>query len=142
MIRRPLAWLAVSLLGAVLLAGCGSSATTSKSSSTPAATTTATTTTSGAGGTTTSTGATSGSGATAAATQRSIEACRQRVQSASTLSATSKSKLEGLCAKAASGNTPEVKKVVREICEEAVNRATLPASSKEQALATCRSRTK
>lgn len=132
MIRRPVAWLALSLLGAILLAGCGSSSTTTnQSTSTPAATTNATTA-----------GATSPSGASTIATQAAIEACKRQIQTASTLSASSKSRLEGLCVKAASGNTPEVKKAVREVCEETVNKSPLPAVGKEQALATCRSRTK
>jgi hypothetical protein len=137
MIRRPVAWLTVTLLGGALLAGCGGSSTSSsQSSSTPPATTTAATSTAGSTGTTTS------AARSPAATQQAIEACKHRVQAATGLPASSKARLEGICAKAASGNTPEVKKAVGELCQEAVNRSGLPKSAKEEALATCRSRTK
>jgi hypothetical protein len=137
MTRRAVAWLAVPLLGAALLAGCGGgSTTTSQSSSTPAATSTAGTTSSGSTGTNTS------GGASPAATQQAIETCKHEVQRTTTLPASSKSKLEGVCEKAANGNTPEVRKAIREICEEAVNKASLPKFAKEQGLAACRSQTK
>jgi hypothetical protein len=138
MIRRALlAWLAVPLLGGVLLAGCGGSSTsTSQSTSTPAATTPAATTNSG------STGTTTPSGVSAAATQQAIETCKKEVRTTTTLPASSKTKLEGVCEKAANGNTPEVRKAIKDICEEAVNKASLPQAAKEQGLAACRIQTK
>jgi hypothetical protein len=137
MIRRAVAWLAVPLLGGALLAGCGgSSGTSTQSTSTPAATTTQGTGTSGSTGTSTS------SGGSAAAPQQAIDACKREIRAATTLSAKSKAKLESLCAKAASGNTPEVKSAVRAVCEEAVNNAALSKAAKEQGLAACRSQTK
>jgi hypothetical protein len=127
MIRRPVGLVSLALLLGALLAGCGggSATTTSQSTSTPSSTSTTAT-----------------SGAASVATAQAVETCKREIQAATTLSASSKSKLEGLCAQAATGNSTAVKKAVREVCEEAINKSSLPAVAKEQALAACRSRTK
>jgi NAD(P)H-hydrate repair Nnr-like enzyme with NAD(P)H-hydrate dehydratase domain len=133
MIRRPVTWLAVLLLGGALLAGCGSSSTTtSQSTSTPAATT---------AGSSSGTTATPG-GAAAIATPQAVEACKHAIQAQQSLPASSKSKLEAVCARAATGDTAAVKQAAREVCEEVVNRSPVPAFAKEQAIAACKSRTK
>jgi ABC-type transport system substrate-binding protein len=126
MIRRLSTWLTVALLGGLLLAGCGSSSSSS-SSSTPAATTTTTTTTS----------TTSSNPAVAAA----VAACKSGVQAASTLSASTKHKIEGVCEKAAGGDKEAARKAAQEVCEELINSSPLPSSSaKEEALKTCKAK--
>jgi hypothetical protein len=123
MIRKLSAGLLVALIGGALIAGCGSSSSTS-SSSAPAATTSSTP----AGGTSTSPGI-------AAA----VAACKSGIQGASSLSATSKSKLEAVCEKAAHGDKEAVSKAAREVCAEVVNSSPIPSgSAKEKALAACK----
>lgn len=121
--RRLSAWLGLALSAGVLLAGCGSSSSTT-SQSTPAATTPATTTPSSSGA--------YGSAGVAAAT-----ACKQAVHAQPTLAASTKTRLESICEKAASGKPEDVKKVEGEICEEVVK--TVPAAVREQARASCKS---
>ena len=129
MTGRPVRWLALPLLLGVLLAGCGGSGSTTTGQSTSAPSS--------------SSSATSSTSATAPlATAQAVETCKREIQAATTLTASSKSKLEAVCAKAAAGNTTAVKKAVREVCEEAINSSPLPAAAKEQALAACKSRTK
>jgi hypothetical protein len=134
MIRRPVRWLAVTLLLGALLAGCGGSASTSTGQSTSAPSSSSSATSS------TSTAAPSASGPSA--TAQAVETCKREIQAATTLTASSKSKLEAVCARAAAGDTTAVKKAVREVCEEAIKGSPLPAAAKEQALAACKSRTK
>jgi predicted outer membrane protein len=76
------------------------------------------------------------------AAAQAVETCKREIQAATTLTASSKSKLEAVCARAAAGDTTAVKKAVREVCEEAIKGSPLPAAAKEQALAACKSRTK
>jgi DNA transposition AAA+ family ATPase len=76
------------------------------------------------------------------ATPQAVETCKREIQAATTLPASSKSKLEAVCAKAAAGETTAVKNAVREVCEEAINKSSLPAATREPALAACRSKTK
>ena len=123
MTRTLMTWLTVALVGALLLAGCGSSSSSS-SSSTPAATTTTTTTT-------------SNNPAVAAA----VAACKSGVQAASTLSASAKRKIEGVCEKAAGGDKEAARKAAQEVCEELINSSPLPSSSaKEEALKSCKTK--
>jgi ABC-type phosphate transport system substrate-binding protein len=127
MIRKLSTLLLLALAGGALLAGCGSSSSSSSSSSTPTASTSSTGT---AGG--------SSSPAVAAA----VAACKSGIQSASTLSASTKSKLEGICAKAANGDTDAVRKAAQELCTEVINSSPLPSgSAKEQAIAACKAKT-
>jgi hypothetical protein len=128
MIRRtPL--LVSALVVAAILGGCGSSSTTTSTASTataPAST--------GAG--TSSTPALTGASAAQA-----IELCKKEIQAQSTLPATAKAKLEGVCDKAAKGDQAAVKKAAQEVCEEVINSSQLPAgSAKEQALAACKAK--
>jgi hypothetical protein len=129
-IRRPARWLAAPLLLGALLAGCGGSGTTAgQSTSAPSSSSSATS-------------STPPSGASSAAAAQAVETCKREIQAATTLPASSKSKLEAVCARAAEGSTTAVKKAVREVCEEAINKAPLPAAAKEPALAACRSKIK
>jgi hypothetical protein len=133
MIRRPAGLLAAPLALAMLLAGCGggSSTTTARTqpTSTPASSTPATTS-----GT-----ASTPSVKAPANIPQAVEACKQAIRAQQNLPATAKSKLEAVCAKAASGDTAAVKKAAREVCEEVIARTSVPAGvSKDQALAACR----
>ncbi|HEY4451941.1 MAG TPA: hypothetical protein VGN13_10155 [Solirubrobacteraceae bacterium] len=138
MIRRRSSWLAGLLACGLLAAGCGSSSTTtSGTSSTPSATTAGTAT----GGS--STGATSPATGTANAAKlaRAIAACKAEIKVQSTLPASAKAKLEGICSKVAAGDKKAVQAVAREVCEEVIKGASLPAgASRDQALAACRAK--
>ena len=113
---RPTYLIALALLAAALLAGCGGgSSSTQAPASIP--------TVPGAN--------------TSAAGEAAVTACKQAVQ-AQSVSASVKSKLEGICQKAASGNTADVKKAAQEACEEIAN-STVPAGpAREQVLASCK----
>lgn len=128
MIRKLSTWLLVAILGGVLLAGCGSSSSSSsQSTATPAATTSSTS----------SSSSTSESSAVAAG----VQACKNGVQHAPTLSSSTKSKLEGICDKAANGDEEAARKAAQEVCTEIVNSSPLPAgSAKDSALAACKSK--
>lgn len=124
--RRFSTWLLVPLAGALLIAGCGSSSSSSSSSSAPA-TTAATTTT-------TTAKTTTGAGAAGA-----VAACKNGVHNATTLSASTRSKIERVCEKAAGGDKEAVTKAAQEICEELVKSSPIPSDSiKEKALASCK----
>ncbi len=128
MTARPSIQLAAALAAAALLAGCGGSSKSSSSSSAAP----------GAAGSATSTstaGSTAGSTPAGAA---AITACKQAIQAQTTLPASSKAKLEAVCGKAASGDQAAVRKAAKEVCEEVINKASIPSSAKERALQTCR----
>ncbi|MCW3034635.1 MAG: hypothetical protein QOK19_2672 [Solirubrobacteraceae bacterium] len=121
--------IAVLLCGA-LLAGCGGgSSSSSKSSSTPAQ------------GASTA-GSKTPSGAPAAGSpeiKEAIAECKQIIQSQSKLPASAKTRLEGACEQAAKGNTNAVKLAAREVCEEVIDKSSVPnGSAKEAALKACR----
>jgi hypothetical protein len=124
---KPFTWLLAALIAGVLLAGCGSSSSTT-SSAAPATTAAAATTSSTPSATITPVG-----GAAA------VAACKQAIQAQTTLPAGAKSKLEAICAKAASGDQAAVRKAAQEVCEEVVNKSAVPAgAAREQALAACK----
>ncbi|HWD10205.1 MAG TPA: hypothetical protein VG366_00065 [Solirubrobacteraceae bacterium] len=138
MIRRRSSGLAGLLACGLLAAGCGSSSTTSGASSTPSATTAATTATGGSS-TTSSTPAAGTPSATKVA--QAIAACKAEIKVQSTLPASAKAKLEGICSKVATGDKKAVQAVAREVCEEVIKGASLPAgASRNQALAACRAK--
>lgn len=133
MIRRSSAWLAVSLVGGVLLAGCGSSSTTT-SATTSAPTSAATTPSS----TSTPTSPSIPTGAGAAGVVQAVAICKSAIQRDPQLSAAVKAKVEGICNKAASGDLAGARAAVKEVCVEVINASPIPAASKEQALAACK----
>ena len=133
MIRRSSAWLAVSLIGGVLLAGCGSSSTTT-SATTSAPTSAATTPSS----TSTPTSPSIPTGAGAAGVVQAVAICKSAIQRDPQLSAAVKAKVEGICNKAASGDLAGARAAVKEVCVEVINASPIPAASKEQALAACK----
>jgi len=129
MIRRtPL--LVAALVVAAIIGGCGSSSSSTTSTASTAATPS-----------TASTGTTTTPVLSGAAAAQAIEICKKEIQSQSTLPASSKSKLEAVCEKAANGDTTAVKKAAQEVCEEVVNASPIPSgSAKEQALAACKAK--
>jgi hypothetical protein len=140
---------AIVAVGGALLAGCGSSSSSSSSTSAAPA---ASTSTSSSGGSTstgaaasTSTGAaastsTGSSGGAAVADNPAVKAavaqCKTAINSAPQLSAASKSKLDGLCDKAASGKLTDLKSVTYEVCKQVI-KDSLPAAQQQTALASC-----
>jgi hypothetical protein len=125
---RPSIWLAAALSAAALLGGCGGSSKSSSSSSTAG----------GAAGSTLSTSTAGGAPGSPAAGAAAITACKQAIQAQTTLPATAKAKLEAVCGKAASGDQAAVRKAAKEVCEEVINKSSIPSSAKERALQTCR----
>ncbi|MGD0452189.1 MAG: hypothetical protein ABSB69_01205 [Solirubrobacteraceae bacterium] len=49
-----------------------------------------------------------------------------------------KSKVEGICNKAASGNLAGARAAAKEVCVEVINASPIPAAEKAQALAACK----
>jgi hypothetical protein len=134
MIRRLSACLVVAVLGGAFIAGCGSS-----SSSTSSSQTVTTAAPAAAGTTSTSAAAISGSGSNSVEVQQAVAACKAAIHAAPTLTASTKTKLEGVCNKAASGDVAGARKVAREVCVEVVNASPVPSGpAKEQALASCK----
>jgi hypothetical protein len=133
MVRSRSSWLVGVLACGALLAGCGSSSSTSSTQSSTAGTTAATTTSTA---TTSRPPALSG-----AALTQAVTLCKQQIKAQTTLPASAKAKLEGVCEKAAKGDSSSVKQVAREVCEEVVNSSKVPAgAAKEQALAACKAK--
>ena len=60
------------------------------------------------------------------------------VQHSPTLSSSLKSKVEGICNKAASGNVAAARAAAKEVCVEVINATPVPAADKAQALAACK----
>jgi hypothetical protein len=143
MIRHLSTWLVVALAG-VLIAGCGSSSSTSNSSTTAQAisvtqpTATAKTSTSP---TTTPTPksppATSSVPTSPVGVAQAVAECKAILQRDPTLSASLKSKVEGICNKAASGNLAAARTAAKEVCAEVINASPIPSVAKAQALAAC-----
>jgi polygalacturonase len=162
MIKRLGLLLAVSAVAGVL-GGCGSTntvtvttgnlattptgatttptgATTTPATTTPAATTPTGTTTTPA----TASGPTSAEIKAAEAANPALKAelaqavasCKSSVNAAPTLNASDKSKLDSICAQAASGDTAGVQKATSEVCQQII-RDSVPASAQAQALASC-----
>jgi hypothetical protein len=130
-LRRSIVLLATALAGGVLLVGCGGGSKSSSSSQTPQAPSTSS---SAATPTTPSTSTPS----SAAAIARAVGACRAVIGAAPNLSAAVKSKVEGICNKASSGDLAGARKAAREVCAEVVNAEPVPAVVKEHARAQCK----
>jgi hypothetical protein len=123
-------WLLIPLAAAALLAGCGSSSSSSTSGSTASTTATTGSTTPS----TTSTTDTTKNSSTAAA----VESCRRGAKAIPTLSSSTRSKIEAICDKAASGDAGATRTAAREVCEEIVKASPLPdGAAKRHAIAGC-----
>jgi ABC-type phosphate transport system substrate-binding protein len=129
--RSPL--FVVALLCGVLVAGCGSSS----SSTTSGSTTSGSTSTSAPASTSKST-STTPNAATAAGVAQYVAACKSVIQHEPTLSADVKSKVEGICNKAADGDLEGARKAAKEVCIEVINASPIPAAAKAQAVAACK----
>jgi hypothetical protein len=134
--------LVVALLCGVLVAGCGSSSssTTNGSTATSAPATSSTATSSSPAAKTTSSSPTAApTGASAAGVQQYVEVCKSIVQREPALSASVKSKVEGICNKAANGDLAGARAAAKEVCVEVLNASPIPAAAKQKALAACKS---
>jgi len=132
--RSPL--LAGALVCGALIAGCGSS-----SSTTTSGTTATTSTTSSAAASTPSTSTPSGAATTpisSADLAAAVAECKAVVARAPTLSSNLKSKVEGICNKAANGNIAAARTAAKEVCVEVINASPIPSAEKQQALTACK----
>jgi hypothetical protein len=140
---------AVLLCGA-LVAGCGSSSSSTTSSTaatttakiSSAAATTPPTTPKSSTSTATTTSTPSLPTAAAVGTAGAAEyaaVCKSIIQRDPTLPGNLKGKLEGICAKAASGNLAGARAAAKQVCVEVVNASPLPTAEKEKTLAECKS---
>jgi hypothetical protein len=138
--------LAVALLCGALLAGCGSSgsSTTSGASSTTAPTTSSAAVSKPAAAATTPTVSTatptapSATGLSGAAVGQYVAICKSIVDREPTLAANVKSKVEGICNKAAHGDLAAARTAAKEVCVEVINASPIPSADKEKALAACK----
>ena len=129
------------------MAGCGSSnssTTNSTTTTTPAKTSSAAATTpatapksstSPASTTPTQPAAGTVPGATAAEYE---DACKSIITHEPTLEASLKSKLEGICSKAADGDLAGARAAAKQVCVEVIKSTPIPAADKEKALAACK----
>jgi hypothetical protein len=149
MIRQRSKWLVVVVIGSVFIAGCGSSSssssTSSQSGSTAATTGTTTSSTPASTGTTSSAPSTSSTPSTipnpasSAGLADAVAECRSVIKEAPTLSASTKTKVEAICNKAADGDLAGARAAAKEVCEEVINASPIPAGAvKERALAACK----
>jgi hypothetical protein len=135
--------LALAVLAvAGLLAGCGSSSSssssTSSSTSTTASTSTTSTATAATTSTTTSTPAASVPGANGnVGVAEAVAVCKSIAEREPTLSASVKSKVQAICAKASHGNLAGARAAAKEVCKEVINAAPIPSQAKTEALAAC-----
>jgi hypothetical protein len=138
--------LAVALLCGALMAGCGSSSSSTTSSTpttTPAKTSSAAATTPTTAKSSTSTASTTPTtpaagtvpGATAA---EYADACKSIIEHEPTLEASLKSKLEGICSKAANGDLAGARAAAKQVCVEVIKSTPIPAADKEKALSACK----
>jgi len=67
-----------------------------------------------------------------------VAICKEIVQREPTLAAAVKSKVEGICAKAASGDEAGARAAAKEVCVEVINASPIPTAAKEKALAECK----
>lgn len=146
MFRKPfLVLMLCATATGLVAAGCGSSS----SPTTPAAANSSAGSTTGGSSSTTSTTSSSASSSSPSssgsssspAVAQAVTACKASINSASQLSSTLKTKLTGLCDKAANGDVSGVKKVAAEVCKDIVNAdvpSSAPSSIKDQALAACK----
>jgi hypothetical protein len=152
MIGRRLALLVLALLCSALIAGCGSSGSSTTSGSTATttpvttstATTTSTTTPAATTSTTASTPATTSTATTPlSATEASgvksyVAICKLIIAREPTLAASTKSKVEGICSKAAAGNLAGARAAAKEVCVEVLSAAPIPAALKAKDIASCK----
>jgi len=64
--------------------------------------------------------------------------CKEIVEKEPTLAASVKSKVEGICAKAAHGDLAGARAAAKEVCVEVIKASPLAAAAKEKTLAECK----
>jgi UTP:GlnB (protein PII) uridylyltransferase len=143
----------VCALTGVFATGCGSSttktvtttappaatttpATTTPATTTPAATTPATTTPTASSTSSQLKAAEAANPAIAAEVAQAVAACKTSVNSAATLTADDKSKLDAICVKAGDGDAAGVQQASSQVCQEII-KDTVPSAEQSQALAAC-----
>ena len=132
MVKKLSTMLVLAVVGGALLAGCGSSSSSSSSSAPAATSSTASSSTAAA-----SSSASGGSSiANNPAVQAAVAQCKASINAAPTLSASAKTKLDGLCDEAAKGDPASLKKASAQVCVEIV-KDTVPSSAQQAALAAC-----
>lgn len=144
MFRKPFLVLMLTVAATgLVVAGCGSSSTPT----TPASNSSGSGSTSGGAASTTTAASSSTSSASSSggssnpAVAQAVTACKASISSATQLSSSLKTKLTGLCDKAANGDVSGVKKIAAEVCKQIVNAdvpSSAPSSIKDQALAACK----
>jgi hypothetical protein len=136
MIARRSPLLAGALICGALIAGCGSSSSTTTSG------TTSTTSSAAAAATSTPSTSTTGSAATTPISSADLAAavaeCKAVVAHEPTLSSNLKSKVEGICNKAANGNIAAARAAAKEVCVEVINGSPIPSADKKAALTACK----
>ncbi len=135
MMRTLTTWLIVTLAGTALVTGCGSSSTTTSGSQAPAPSTQ-------------STGSGLGHGdqhrherqrEQKKSGAQAVASCKSAIHSESSIPASAKTKLEGICEKASGGSKEELQKVAHEECIALVDATPLPnGAAKQRALAICK----
>jgi ABC-type phosphate transport system substrate-binding protein len=141
MIARRSPLLAGALICGALIAGCGSGGNSTTSGSTATTTTSssaAAATTSTPATSTTSAGSTAANPISSADLAAAVSECKAVAQRAPTLSSALKSKVEGICNKAANGNIAGARAAAKEVCVEVINASPIPSAEKTQALAACK----
>jgi uncharacterized protein YceK len=112
-------WLLISLAATALLAGCGSSGSSSTGTSQSSST------------------ATTGAAKTPAVAA-AVASCKRGVEAIPTLPSATRTKIEAICEKAASGDRDATRKAAREVCEEIVKASPIPdGSAKQHAIDGC-----
>jgi hypothetical protein len=118
--------LLIPLAAVALLTGCGSSSSSSSSPST-----------SSTGTTQSSSTATTGA-AKAPAVAAAVASCKRGVKAIPTLPSATRSKIEAICEKAASGDRDATRTAAREVCEEIVKASPIPdGAAKQHAIDGC-----
>lgn len=139
--KRFVVLIVMTALTGLLAAGCGSSSTKTTTSNAAAGNTTAASSPTTTAASATTTPSSSSGGSSNPAVAQAVTACKTSISAASQLSPSLKTKLTGLCDKAANGDLAGVKKIAAEVCTQIVNAdvpSSAPSSVKDQALAACK----
>jgi hypothetical protein len=143
--RRP-ALLVLALLCVALLAACGGGSTASSSSATSVPTTSTvvakpTTTSTTAPSTSTTTATTPAlplSAEEASGVKTYVAVCKLIIAREPKLAASTKSKVEGICSKAAAGSLAGARAAAKEVCVEVISASPIPAAQKAKDIAACK----
>jgi hypothetical protein len=74
----------------------------------------------------------------AAAIKQYIEICKSIIEREPSLAASVKSKVEGICNKAAAGDIAGARAAAKEVCVEVINASPIPAVAKQKDIAACK----